>query len=195
MKKILKFSSCLIAIGLLAVLLYPGASSSLDARITDFFVTSNPRDILVYFTVKDCYSPKTDEAILAGIPTSFTFLIKMVEPGILWDTTVSSLEIKHILKYDNIRNTFYVTYSEQGDVPVEFRDLESAKRAMVDLSGVPIAPLTALAINHRYLVKAKAKLAKAKMSKTMGYMLFFTSSWDFETDWSGQEFIYKSSKP
>ena len=192
MKKIFKITLSLVAVGLLAVLFYPVASSSLDARISDFLVTRNAKDVLIYFTVKDCYSPKTEEAILAGIPTSFTFLIKVVEEGTLWDSTISAHEIRHTLKYDNVRNTFYVTYSEQGDVPpVEFRDLESAKRAMVDLSGIPVAPLSALKKDGRYLIKAKAKLAKARMPLRLEYVLFFASMWDFETDWYKQEFVNK----
>jgi len=181
----------IIAIVLFSGLSYPGPSSSLDARIADFLVTQNTKDVLVYFTVRNCFTKKIEEAVLAGIPTSFTFLIEMYRERPIWNSTLSSLEIRHTIKYDNVRNTFYVSYSEQGGVPVEFRDLESAKRAMADLNGVPIASLSAIKKEIPYVIKAKAKLAKVRMPLKMEYVFFFVSLWDFETDWFKQGFIYK----
>ena len=164
---------------------------ALEARITDFFITHNTKDILVYFRVEDCFTKKMDEAVLAGIPTAFTYLIQVYEEGVVWNSQLAQLEIRHTIKYDNVRNVFYVSYSEQGGQPVEFRDFQSAKRAMTDVSGIAVAPVRVLKREGQYFVKVKAKLAKTRMPLHMEYVLFFVSMWDFETDWYKQGFVYK----
>ncbi len=132
-----------------------------------------------------------EEAILAGIPTSFTYLIEVYQERTAWSSQLASVEVRHTIKYDNIRNVFHVSYSEQGGVPVEFRDFTSAKRAMVDVNGVAVTPIKVLKRESQYLVKAKAKLDKVRMPLHMEYVLFFVSMWDFETDWYKQGFVYK----
>ena len=101
------------------------------------------------------------------------------------------MEVRHTIKYDNVRNLFYVSSSEQGGMPVEFRDFDSAKRAMADLNGLAIAALKFLKKDDKYCVRVKAKLSKTRLPLHMEYILFFVSMWDFETDWSKQEFVYK----
>ena len=187
MKHCYKILCLLVVLGLFIELFHPSSSSSLDAKITDFVVTQNTKDVLVSFSVKDCFTKKMEEAILAGIATSFTFLIELRQQGTFWDSTITSLEIRHTIKYDNVRNTYYVSYSEEGGVPVEFRDLDSAKRAMVDLNGIAIVPFNTLKRDRQYYIKAKAKLAKVRMPLRMEHVLFFVSLWDFETDWYRQE--------
>ena len=164
---------------------------TLEARITDFFITHNKKDILVYFKVEDCFTKKMDEAILAGIPTAFTFLIEVYQEGAAWNSQLAQLEIRHTIKYDNVRNLFYVSYGEQRGGPVEFRDFQNAKRAMADVSGVAVAPIKVLTRESQYFVRVKAKLAKIRMPLHMEYILFFVSMWDFETDWYKQGFVYK----
>jgi len=170
---------------------HPLSANNLDTKITDFFITHNSKDILVYFRVEDCFTKKMDEAILAGIPTAFTYLIEVYQERAAWNSRLAQLEIRHMIKYDNVRNVFYVSYSEQGGVPVEFRDFASAKRAMTDVSGIAVAPIRILKRDAQYFVRAKAKLDKIRMPLHMEYVLFFVSMWDFETDWYKQGFVYK----
>ncbi len=108
-----------------------------------------------------------------------------------FDELLARMEVRHTIKYDNVRNLFYVSSSEQGGMPVEFRDFDSAKRAMADLNGLAIAALKFLKKDDKYCVRVKAKLSKTRLPLHMEYILFFVSMWDFETDWSKQEFVYK----
>jgi hypothetical protein len=181
----------LIAVCLLWGLSRPGLICALEAKISDFFITHNSRDVLVYFTVKDCFTKKMEEAILAGIPTSFTFFVEMNQERLVWDNSLVKMEIRHTIKYDNVRKLFYVTYSEQGSVPGEFRDFASAKRAMVEVNGLAVSPLKALQRESQYYVRVKVKLDKVQMPLIMEYVLFFVSMWDFETEWYRQGFVYK----
>ncbi len=171
----------------------PSVSYGTEARIADFFITNNSKDILVYFRVKECFTKQMDEAILAGIPTTFTFLLELQQERALWfDSSLSRMEIKHTIKYDNVRNVFFVTFSEQGAAShVEFKDFASAKRAMADINGIAIAPLKMLKRDSQYFIKVKAKLDKVRLPLHMEYVFFFVSMWDFETEWYRHGFVYK----
>jgi hypothetical protein len=181
----------LVAVCLLGSFCRPGLVCALEAKIADFFITHNSKDVLVYFTVKDCFTKKMEEAILAGIPTSFTFLIELNQERPVWNTTLTKMEIRHTIKYDNVRKLFYVTYSESGNVTDEFRDFAGAKRAMVEVNGLAVSPLKTLKREGKYFVRIKAKLDKVQIPPIMEYMLFFISMWDFETQWYRQGFVYK----
>jgi hypothetical protein len=131
-----------------------------------------------------------DAAILAGIPTTFTFLVDLYQVRSRWmDKNLIRLTVRHTIKYDNVKRLFYVTYDEDKE-PASFQDYESAKQAMADLNGVPVALLKALKRGEYYYVQIKAKLDKVRLPLHMEYIFFFVSLWDFETDWHQEGFYY-----
>ena len=178
---------------LLGVLLsVPMRGHALETKISDFVISAGQRDLLVYFKVKNCFTQKMEEAIYAGIPTTFTFLLELFQERSLWfDKKIVSGETKHTIKYDTVKKVFYVTFSGDGRGPLEFTDFSSAKRAMEEVNAAAIFPLSHLAKEGRYFIKAKAKLDKVSLPLHLEYVFFFVSLWDFETDWYRQDFVYK----
>ncbi len=187
-----KMRSMLIAVLAISLLGLPAVTYGLDARISDFLVTASPRDLLVHFKVKDCFTLKMEEAILAGIPTTFTFLLELYRERNLWfDQKLVSGETKHTIKYDSVKKIFYVTFNGNGRGPLEFKDFNSAKRAMEEVNSAALVSLGKLVKGQRYYVKAKAKLDKVRLPLHMEYVLFFVSLWDFETRWERKDFVFK----
>jgi len=171
--------------------LFPVKSFGIEARISDFLITGASDNVLIYFRVDNCFTSKMEEAILAGIPTTFTFLIELHEERKRnFDKLISSSEIKHTIKYDNIKKIFYVTYTEEGRKPEQFSYLPRAKTSMSEVNGFAVIPLKQLVRNKRYYVRVKAKLDKVRLPLHLEYVFFFLSLWDFETDWYRQDFIY-----
>jgi hypothetical protein len=165
---------------------------AIEAKISDLVISTGQRDLLVYFKVKNCFTQKMEEAIFAGIPTTFTFLLELFQERGLWfDKEIVSGETSHTIKYDTVKKVFHVTFSGNGRGPLEFADLSSAKRAMEEVNAAAISPLNQLTKDRRYVVKVKAKLDKVSLPLHLEYVFFFVSLWDFETDWYRQEFIYK----
>ena len=160
------------------------------AGIKDILVTNNATHLLVYARVTNCFTKDMDAAILAGIPTTFTFLVELYQVRSRWlDKNLIRLTVRHTIKYDNVKRLFYVTYDEDKE-PASFQDYESAKQAMADLNGVPVALLKALKRGEYYYVQIKAKLDKVRLPLHMEYIFFFVSLWDFETDWHQEGFYY-----
>jgi len=148
--------------------------------------------VVVYARVTNCFTRDMESAILAGVPTQFTFLVDLYQKRIHWfDKKISRLVITHTIKYDSVKKTFNVS-SSNGQEPIGFQDFDSAKRAMADLNGVVIAPIRHLEKDKTYSVSVKAKMDKVRLPLHMEYVFFFISLWDFETDWYRQEFVYRS---
>jgi hypothetical protein len=172
--------------------IFPLSSYSRDARITDILVTNNASHVTVYARVMNCFTKKMESAILAGVPTTFTFLLELYQERENWfDKKIAGTVVKQTIKYDNVKKIFYVitTGVRQSS---GFRDLESAKKAMAELNGAVVAPVNELQKNKTYYIKIKAKLDEVRLPMHMEYVLFFVSLWDFETDWHKQKLVRAS---
>ncbi len=176
---------------LLFLLLLPAEALAAQAKITDLLVSNTSDKLLVYLKVENCFTEKMEEAILAGIPTTFTFDIELYRTRGWWvDKKESVLEVRHTIKYDNIKDILYVLSSEEGTEPEQFEKFSKARVAMSEINGVTLAPLAQLIRGEKYYLRVKAKLDEVRLPLHLEYVFFFVSLWDFETDWATQEFIY-----
>ncbi len=174
------------------VFLIPLSSHGMRARITDFLVSNNEKTLLVYFRVTDCFTKKMDDAIMAGVPATFFFTIELSEERPLWfNKIVAKVEVRHTLKYDSVKNVYFVKSTENNNEPLEFQDFNLAKRAMEDLSGISVAPIDRMHNERRYFVGVKAKLDRIRLPLNLEHVFFFVSLWDFETDWHRHSFTFK----
>jgi uncharacterized protein (DUF2141 family) len=154
-----------------------------NAEIRDLRVMNSANHVLVYARVTNCFTQDIEAAILAGVPTTFTFLLDLFQQRSGWlDKKLSRTTVHHTIKYDNVKKLFLV-YADGEKEATAFPDFEGAKRVMADLNGVPIAQLKALERNESYYVMIKAKLDKIRLPLHMEVVFFFVSLWDFETDW------------
>jgi hypothetical protein len=179
-------SICLIT---LSFLVFPFHLRADEAAIS-CFVTNDATHVLVYARVTNCFTKDMEAAILAGVPTTFTFLMDLFQERRYWpDKRLTRLTVRHTIKYDIVKRLFSVS-SDGEKEPTLFQDYESAKRAMADLNGLQLAPLKSLKRSEYYYVQIKAKLEKVRLPLHMEYIFFFVSLWDFETDWYREGFYY-----
>jgi hypothetical protein len=187
LKRTLNLTICLV-LALFFIFSHPLRAE--NAGIRDLLVTNNASHLLVYARVTNCFTRDMEAAILAGVPTTFTFFVELYQERRRWfDRKLDSITIRHTIKYDNVKKIFYV--SANGDrEAASFQDFESAKRAMADLNGIPVAPLKAIKRNEYYYILLKAKLDKVRLPLNMEVIFFFLSLWDFETAWAREGFFY-----
>jgi hypothetical protein len=169
----------------------PLPAGAKNAAITNFIITNTQENVIIYCRVVNCFTQKMEDAILAGIPTTFTFYVELRRERDYWfDREISSVEIRHTIKYDTVKKIFYVARSNGGKEPEQFTDFATAKRAMSDLNGVTVASMKELEKGRRYYVTVKVMLDRVRLPLHMEYVLFFVSLWDFETDLYREDFIY-----
>ncbi|MCX5854213.1 MAG: DUF4390 domain-containing protein [Deltaproteobacteria bacterium] len=173
-------------------LVFPLSSYSRDAMITDILVTNNASHVTVYARVMNCFTKKMESAIMAGVPTTFTFILELHQEHEDWfDKKIAGVVVRQTIKYDNVKKVFYVS-STEAKQSSSFQDFEGAKKAMAELNSAVVAPVRALQKDKAYYIKIKAKLDRVRLPMHMEYVLFFVSLWDFETDWYRQNLVHSS---
>ena len=169
----------------------PPPLQAAEATLSDIIVTNTQEDLLVFFDIQGCFTREMEEAILNGIPTTFTIIIRLYKTRTFWfDGSISSLRLEHTIKYDSLKNEFRVTRSEDSDSELVFKEFAKAKKAMAEIRNIEVVPLKELQKKGQYQLRVKAELEKVRLPLYLHYVLFFVTLWDFETDWYTVDFTY-----
>ena len=168
-----------------------GVARAEDARITDIVVTNSSEDLLVYFTVTDCFTEDMKKAIDNGVSTVFTFLIRLEEVrDFWWDKEIADLRISHEIKYDNLKNIYILKLSSGDGKEIYVKDFDKARKLMSEVAGYRVTSLKNLQKGTRYQIGIMAELDKIRLPFYFHYVFFFLSLWDFKTDWYIVDFKY-----
>jgi len=182
--KIILAAACLL-------LALSSAAMAKKVGITDCAVTNNRDDLLVFFTVKGAFTKEMVEAIQNGIPTTFSFFIRLEEDQALWfKKRIAAKNFTHTIKYNNLKNEYVVKRSWEDNKAITTDSFEQAKSLMAEIKSFRLTALDPLEKGHRYQIRAKAELDKVTLPFNLHYILFFTALWDFETSWQSFEFKY-----
>jgi hypothetical protein len=162
-----------------------------EARLTNIIVTNTRDDLLVYLNVEGAFSEEINEAILSGVPVSFSFFITLNRTRNLWiDKEITDIRITHRIKYDNLKKEFTVRRSWEKGKPLVTQSFEEAQRLMAEVDSFKVVPLSGLEKGRQYQIGAKAELSKFTLPLYLHYVFFFMAFWDFETDWYTIDFVF-----
>lgn len=170
--------------------LSPAAVFAIDVQLSNMQISENADNLLLSFKVEGAFNENLEEAILNGIPATFSFFINLNRKRTFWaDEPLAELNVTHTLKYHNLKNHYIIKKSWEGDVPFITESFDEAKKMMSEINGLEIIPLRKLNKGDRYEITAKAELDKVRLPFLLNYILFFASLWDFETEWHSYEFV------
>ena len=187
----LRHAALLAVTILLTAQLCLGATEKKKAFLDNVTLT-NTRDYLVtYFNVQNAFSTKINEAVLNGIPTTFTFYISLYRVRESWfDKKISSHKIFNTLKYNALRENFSLGRPWRSEEVLTIKTLDEARKQMTDITGFKIIPIDKLIPGKKYQVRIKAEMKKIKLPLYLHHIFFFLSLWNFETDWYTMDFIF-----
>jgi hypothetical protein len=165
-------------------------SFSTDTFLKDIIVTTSKKDLWLYFVTEGCFKKEMERAILSSVPVTFTFKATLGQKRRFWlDKKIHSVKIYHTIKYDQLKDVFVIKRSEAPEQIATSKDFIWAKKIMATVEA-PLVPLSSLKKGERYQLALKAELNKVKLPFYLHYIFFFTSLWDFETDWQYINFVY-----
>jgi len=188
-----KLTTPLKSVLIICCLLLAFACPSLakDVRLSDFAVSNNRDDLLIFFKVQGAFKDEMIEAIRNGIPTTFSFFIRLEQDGPLWfKQLITEKQITHTIKYNNLKNEYVVKRSWDDNKPITTDSFEQAKALMSEIKSLRITALANLQKTEHYQIRAKAELDKVTLPLNLHYIFFFTALWNFETSWHTFEFEY-----
>ena len=173
------------------VLAMPVQIYAQDAKLANIIVTNTRDNLLLYLTAKDAFPSEIEEAVHSGVPTTFSFYIKLHRVRGLWlDEKITDITLTHTLKYNSLKKEYIVSRSWEGERLLTVESLKAAKNLMTEVDSLVIVPLKRLKKGQQYQISAKAELSKMTLPFYLHYILFFVSFWDVETDWYAINFIY-----
>lgn len=165
----------------------PTNAAAEDAVIDGFSVTNDNGVLTLEFYVKNCFNQKMEEAIKAGVPTTFNFLVKVYKKrSVFWNRKLANHRFTHTVVYDNIQKDYRVTLEEAGE-ELRAKTLEEAKELMARVANFGVIE-EQLLTEGRYRIAVKAELDPVRLPLRMEFVLFFVSLWDFDTDWYEHDF-------
>jgi hypothetical protein len=181
-----------ISIAIMLCFLLPATALAENQAVIENIKLANTRDdLLTYFDVKKAFTPKINQAVLNGIPTTFSFYVTLYKTQGSWfDKTIADIQIKSTLKYNALKKNFSVLRSWKDKDAVIVQTFKEAKSLMTEIDNLKILPLDQLAKGDKYQLRIKAKLDRVTLPLSLHYVLFFVSFWDFETNWYLINFIY-----
>ncbi len=165
-----------------------------EARMDNVVVTYDS-EIHLSFEVRDAFTADIEEAIDSGIPTTFTFLVKLYRTrAFMTDKHIGTWNFKHTVKYDSLKAEYELTLEKLngGTVKDDTQrtiDASEMKHLMVTGDDIVIKTGKALLSGKTYELKVMAELDPVELPHLLDYMFFFVKLWDFETDW----FVYRFS--
>ena len=166
------------------------AADDQEPTIEDIIITTSSTDLLLFATVKNCFTENMLEGVRNGIPLTFRFDIQLDKVRSKWfDASLVEETINHTLRYDAIKEIYQVDFSEKNR-PKVTRSQDKAKQLMTELSGLKVIPRKELIPDAAYALQIKATLVENTFPLGMHYFIPFTSLWNFETDWRTIEFRY-----
>lgn len=168
-----------------------GVNSSLaqDAVLTHITVSNTRDELLFHFTLEGSFTEKLKEAIISGVPATFTFYVSLHQIRNWWpDKKIANITLSHTIKYDNLKKNFTIKRSWKEGEPIVTHSFSQAQKWMTEIDALPLYPLKELEKGRPYQIRAKAEVSKLTLPLYLHYILF--SLWDVETDWYTIDFIY-----
>jgi hypothetical protein len=180
----------MLMVGIL-LLTTDGLAMAKEAKLANIIVTNTRDDLLIYLSVEGAFTPKMEDAINSGVPTTFSFFVNLYRTRSMWpDKKMADLTITHTIKYNSLKKEYTVSRTWDGNSPVVVGTFDEARKLMTEIDSLKVIPLALLEKGKQYQIQAKAKLSRVTLPYYLHYVLFFLSLWDFETDWYTIDFIY-----
>lgn len=179
------------AISVVVFLLLGAAVFAQDARLSRITVSNTRDNLLLYLKLQGAFTEKMQEAILSGVPASFSYFVSLHRVRGFWfDRKLADITVTNSIRYDNLKKEFTVTRLWKGEQPILTQSFQEAQRYMTEIDGLVIYPLNGLKKGGQYQIRTMAEMSKRTLPLKMHYVLFFVSLWDFETDWYTIDFIF-----
>ena len=177
------------------LLLNTGLSIADDAKLVDLAATKTKDSLIFNMTIEGCFTKDILEAIMSGVPTTFSSEVILYQVRHFWlNKKISEINIFQTIRYDNLKKEYTITRSWINDEPYVTQSFDEAKRLMTEIKKLKLASLNNLVENAKYQIRARSELSEVVLPFYLHYFFFFVSFWNFETSWHSMDFIYDKSE-
>ncbi len=189
-----KFSFLLLITILLFSTLLVSSSIAVDKNdphLSDVILTTSETHLLLFGTLNNAFTDEMLQGLHSGLPIQFSFFVELNKIRRHWmDEQIVSLQFKHTMTYDTLKETYKVQTAENNRRTTTFQTLAEAEKAMCEINGLRVYRLSRLIPDQAYSVRVRAELYKKTLPMGLHHIVPFLSWWDIETDWYSVDFNY-----
>ncbi len=156
---------------------------SSEPSFSDITVTSSNSHLLLFSSLDNGFTEQMVEGLHSGIPIHFSFFIELNQTDKGWKEKMESLEIRHVISYDTLKESYKVEIEESGKRFHTFDKLADAQSVANEINGLKVTELINLTPNTSYTVRMRAELSKKKLPMGLHEVVPFVSLWDLKTKW------------
>ncbi len=156
---------------------------SSEPSFSDITVTSSNSHLLLFSSLDNGFTEQMVEGLHSGIPIHFSFFIELNQTDKGWKEKMESLEIRHVISYDTLKESYKVEIEESGKRFHTFNKLADAQSVANEINGLKVTELINLTPNTSYTVRMRAELSKKKLPMGLHEVVPFVSLWDLKTKW------------
>lgn len=170
------------------------AGKNPSARIDEAAVSRAPDEggntpLRISFLVKDAFTKEIEEAVRSGIPTAFTFIVKLSRVREYWSNEEMGVwRFKHTVRYDSLKDEYEIRRDETGAQAIRTKDIGDMKTIMTVCPGVVLASAAPLDKGQNYEIRIMAELRAVELPFILNYVLFFVKFWDVDSGWYTYKF-------
>jgi hypothetical protein len=162
-----------------------------NPRFSDVILTTSETSLLMFGMVNNGFTDEMIQGLHNGLPIQFSFFIELNRSRKHWrDERIISMEFRHTLSYDTLKETYKVELDETKQKTFTFPSLSQAQRAMSEINGLKVIKLSDLIPDGSYTLRVRAELYKKILPMGLHHVVPFISWWDIETDWHSVDFNY-----
>jgi len=133
-----------------------------EVHITDIHVTVEEA-LLLSFAVTNTFLRDTRKAIDTRAKVTHTYVIDLYEVRrFWWDQKITTIEVRHDIEYDNLKQVYLVTLSEENSKTISLKGFAEAIKLMSETVNLGVAELHKLTKGKPYEVRIAAQLEKGR---------------------------------
>lgn len=162
---------------------------SSEPTFSDVIVTTSSSHLLLFCMLENGFTDEMIQGLHSGIPIHFSYFVELNPEDQGWKgEKLASIETRHLLSYDTLKETYKVEIEESSKRFFSFQSLEDAKRTINEINGMKVIELKKLARDVPYTIRIKAELYKKTLPMGLHQIVPFVSWWDIKTKWHSLSF-------
>ncbi len=126
-------------------------------------------------------SPIAKEALQKGIALSWIVTIKVQKEGVLWDSTITVIELSYQIRNHALLNLYSVKKASESHM---FSTLTAALKSMSKIRKLVVIDAQSLQIDERYHLAIKVQFNREELPVPLRPMSYFNPQWMLSSDWS-----------
>lgn len=128
-------------------------------------------------------SPVVKEALQKGIALTWTVLIKVEQQGIVWNSSVQSLEVEYQIQNHALLNLYSIKRLNTGERSV-FSSLAGALNFISKMRGIVIVDKQLIQPDKQYHVAVKVEFKHEALPVPLRPFSYFDSQWALSSHWT-----------